>query len=207
MREGQSSKVRTYFKSMKIAFKDDFLKLPNILTQIRLIGSPVSGILLLCWPNDYHHRMMIAIVFALIASTDLFDGLIARVTNQTTEYGRLLDPVADTLFGMFTLIALSFISGRALFLTILLVMRQIHLAFIYRALRKKGLSMRVILSGKIKTASVSIFILMSILPREIVAGKIFDIVTAAAFVFTAISWLSYHREYDNIISQKDIESD
>jgi len=42
--------------------------------------------------------LAILILFIVIALSDYFDGVIARKTNSTTEFGKMLDPIADKLF-------------------------------------------------------------------------------------------------------------
>ena len=42
--------------------------------------------------------MAILILFIVIALSDYFDGVIARKTNSTSEFGVMLDPIADKLF-------------------------------------------------------------------------------------------------------------
>ncbi len=49
---------------------------------------------------------MLAIVFALLALTDLFDGYLARRYNQETVMGKILDPIADKFLLYSTLISL-----------------------------------------------------------------------------------------------------
>jgi CDP-diacylglycerol--glycerol-3-phosphate 3-phosphatidyltransferase len=65
----------------------------NALTLFRLILVPVFFGLLV-WSNPYAGKAAF-VIFGLAAITDLFDGFIARRFNQVSEFGRLVDPVAD----------------------------------------------------------------------------------------------------------------
>lgn len=65
---------------------------PNHLTFVRLIFTPVLIVSLLL--AMYRVSLVLFIVLAL---TDLFDGSIARLRNQITDWGKLWDPIADKL--------------------------------------------------------------------------------------------------------------
>ena len=69
--------------------------LPNILTISRIVVIPV--IFLSLYVNSFAWTMFIGILFVVAAVTDYFDGYLARCRNQTSAFGRLLDPIADKL--------------------------------------------------------------------------------------------------------------
>ena len=83
------------------------LNIPNILTIARIVLIPVF-LLVAYWPPavgavvdaqveiTFRHALLTAI-FLLAAITDWFDGYLARALNQTSAFGRFLDPVADKL--------------------------------------------------------------------------------------------------------------
>jgi cardiolipin synthase len=71
---------------------DRILTIPNLITMVRLALLPVFLLLLF---ND--HRVVAAYLLAALGTTDFADGYIARHFNQTSELGKVLDPVADRL--------------------------------------------------------------------------------------------------------------
>ena len=77
----------------------DMWNLPNILTIVRLLLVPVFAIL---YMNGY--SMPALAVFIVAAVTDFADGRIARATNQITSFGKLMDPLADKLMVLTTLL-------------------------------------------------------------------------------------------------------
>ena len=81
---------------------DRVVTVPNVLSAIRILLIPVFVWLLL---NDGTEAAGI-ILFGAILATDWVDGYIARRTNQVTNLGKLLDPVADRLAIAAGLIAL-----------------------------------------------------------------------------------------------------
>ena len=66
--------------------------IPNILTLIRIILSPIFAIL-------YLHKSYVyaAVILVLSGLTDVLDGIIARRFNLITTLGKILDPIADKL--------------------------------------------------------------------------------------------------------------
>ena len=78
--------------------------LPNQLTIVRIFLIPV--VIFLFYVPFPASRLLCALVFALAAATDWLDGYLARKTNQITAFGTFLDPVADKLVVMMTLVLL-----------------------------------------------------------------------------------------------------
>jgi CDP-diacylglycerol--glycerol-3-phosphate 3-phosphatidyltransferase len=70
--------------------------LPNILTFGRVLIVPLV-VACLFWPDEHALRWTALGLFTLAAVTDFFDGYLARVWEQQSELGRMLDPIADKL--------------------------------------------------------------------------------------------------------------
>lgn len=68
------------------------INLPNILTIIRILAIPIY---ILCVLQGY--AVIALLVFTIAAITDGLDGFIARIRNQKTPLGTILDPLADKL--------------------------------------------------------------------------------------------------------------
>ena len=69
--------------------------LPNLLTISRIIVIPV--IFLAIYIHTVWWSVLTAVLFIIAAITDYFDGYLARSRNETSVFGRLLDPIADKL--------------------------------------------------------------------------------------------------------------
>ena len=81
--------------------KDRFRKLftnvwniPNVLTMLRIILSPVFVAVFFNTPHD-RDKIAALVIFAAASITDMFDGMLARKLNQITDFGKLFDPLAD----------------------------------------------------------------------------------------------------------------
>lgn len=69
--------------------------LPNLLTISRIVVIPV--IFLSIYIHTAVWSMLAAVLFIIASITDYFDGYLARSRNETSAFGRLLDPIADKL--------------------------------------------------------------------------------------------------------------
>lgn len=81
---------------------DRLLTVPNVLSLLRLAGVPLFLWLLLGRP---HHDLLAVLVLALSGLTDWLDGKLARLLNQSSRMGALLDPTVDRLYTVSTLLA------------------------------------------------------------------------------------------------------
>lgn len=73
--------------------------LPNILTLSRIAVIPLVFLSVFAFTpfNTFFWAMFAAILFVAASITDYLDGYLARAWNQTSSFGRLLDPIADKL--------------------------------------------------------------------------------------------------------------
>ena len=80
------------------------MNLPNKLSIARALAIP--AIVVLLYMNDETCRIVAGVLFILAALTDLLDGKIARKYNLVTDFGKFIDPVADKLLVLTTLVML-----------------------------------------------------------------------------------------------------
>lgn len=80
---------------MKCSFVSQQLTIPNLLSLLRiLLLIPISILLL---KNEPEQIWIIFTLILIAACTDFFDGLLARKLNQVSDFGKILDPVADKI--------------------------------------------------------------------------------------------------------------
>ena len=96
------------------------MNLPNILTLIRVLLTPVFVIFII---NKYFQWALLT--FAIAGITDGLDGLIARLTHQRTELGAYLDPIADKLLTFAAFISLAIIEMIPSWLVVIVITRDI----------------------------------------------------------------------------------
>lgn len=130
------------------------LNIPNILTLLRVALIPVL-VVLAYLPYDWRFNVA-ALVFLLAAITDWFDGYLARKLDQTSAFGRFLDPVADKLMVAAALVILvQWHHERALVVisAIVIVSREITISALREWMAELGkrASVAVSFMGKLKT--------------------------------------------------------
>ncbi|HEY3632549.1 MAG TPA: CDP-alcohol phosphatidyltransferase family protein [Jatrophihabitantaceae bacterium] len=107
---------------------------PNALSVLRLLGVPLFLWLLL----GPHADIAALIVLAVSGFTDWADGVLARMLNQTSKLGALLDPAADRLYILATLVGLTLRHIIPWWLAAIIVGRDLLLSFTLPVLRRHG---------------------------------------------------------------------
>ena len=98
------------------------INLPNGLTLLRLVLTPVIVLLLL--REDFSWAF---VVFLIAGITDGLDGFLARSLREGTEFGRILDPVADKLLLSSSFLTLAFVGRLPLWLVLIVAGRDLLL--------------------------------------------------------------------------------
>jgi cardiolipin synthase len=118
---------------------DRVLTIPNILSMARLLGVPLFLWLILRpefgGPQSDGWALL---VLALSGVSDYLDGKLARRWNQISSLGRLLDPAADRLYILSTLVGLTWREILPLWLTLVLLAREAMLLVMVGILRRHG---------------------------------------------------------------------
>ena len=113
---------------------DRWWTVPNALSVLRLLGVPLFLWLILGPEADGW-----AVVVLMVSGfTDWLDGKLARWLDQSSKLGALLDPAADRLYIVSTLVALALREIVPLWLVALLVGREVVLALALLVLRRNG---------------------------------------------------------------------
>jgi CDP-diacylglycerol--glycerol-3-phosphate 3-phosphatidyltransferase len=130
--------------------REDLYNLPNILTLFRIALVPV--ICFFIWLGDPLSSFISVILFATAGATDWFDGYLARRRDLVSLTGKFLDPLADKLLVMASLIMLVPMGRISATLVIIILARE----FAVMALRSVAASEGIVIAagegGKFKTA-------------------------------------------------------
>jgi len=171
------------------------MTIPNILTLVRILLIPVFCIYVFdlktsgLFKSSHPDTLIIAgIIFVFAAATDFFDGYLARKWNQTTNVGKLLDPLADKLLITAALIALvewGFIPG---WTVVVILSREFLITGLRTVLAEAGAkTMEASYLGKTKTT----------LQMAAIIAFLFDwadlgiIIYYSAVIFTVVSGVDY----------------
>lgn len=187
------------------------MNLPNKITMSRIILSFVIIILLL-FPFDatglelpklfideaivVDPKYIVAGVLFIIASlTDFVDGHLARKYNMVTDFGKMLDAIADKVLVNSVLIILAASGFISPIIPVVIITRDSIVNSIKMIAGNKGQVVAAIKSGKIKTACLMVGIVLTLfynLPFELWNIKVSDALLIIACVFSIISGVQYY---------------
>lgn len=118
----------------ELTASDRIWTVPNVLSGLRLAGVP----LFLYWVLDTHQDGRAILLLIAAGASDYFDGKIARKFGQFSRLGQLLDPAADRLYILATLLALVARHGLPLWWALGLIGRDVFLGALLPVLRRHG---------------------------------------------------------------------
>lgn len=118
---------------------DRVLTIPNVLSLGRLVGVPLF-LWLVLWPvfGGPNCDGWALLVLALSGVSDYLDGKLARRWNQVSNLGRILDPAADRLYILSTLVGLTWRGVLPLWLPVALLARELLLLVMVWLLDRHG---------------------------------------------------------------------
>ena len=158
---------------------DQIWTIPNALSVLRLLGVPLFLWLLL----GPHQDGWALAVLAVSGFTDWLDGVLARKLNQMSRFGALLDPLADRLYILATLLGLVLRHVIPWWLAVVIVGRDVVVGLALPRLRKAGYGPpEVHYLGKAAT-----FCLLYAFPLLLLgtySGTAADVARATAWAFT-----------------------
>ena len=129
--------------------KENIWNVPNALTMLRMALIPVYWALMM---ND--HKYAALTVFIVASLTDLADGYIARKYHLITDFGKLMDPLADKLMVLSVMLSLA-LKGIAPWIALAIILAKEGLMVLGGALLyKRGVVVYAIWIGKLAQAVV-----------------------------------------------------
>lgn len=168
----------------------------NALTVLRLILVPVF-LVALFWDDGHQPewRFVAFAIFAIAGITDRVDGDIARKRGLVTEFGKLMDPIADKALVGAALIGLSILGDLPWWVTIVMLVREVGVTVLRFWVIRHGV-IAASRGGKLKTLLQTVAIGLFILPdwawlqpiawTVMIAAIIVALVTGADYVKRAL---------------------
>jgi CDP-diacylglycerol--glycerol-3-phosphate 3-phosphatidyltransferase len=135
-------------------------------------------------------RYVATALFALASYTDRIDGQLARNRNTVTDFGALLDPIADKALIGSALIGLSYLGYLAWWITIVILVREIGITILRLAVLRRGV-IPASRGGKVKTMvqGFAIFFYLWPLPAGVYPAR--TALMAVAVVLTLVTGVDY----------------
>ena len=163
------------------------INVPNVLTVLRILLVPVLVVALLDeTPNG---DLLAAIVFAVASFTDAVDGYLARSRHWVTNFGKLMDPVADTLLVIGALVTLVSLDRLAAWVAMVIIAREFAVTGLRMVSAERGVVIQASWMGKVKTILqvAAIICLIAVNPAPLGV----NLLVYAAVAATVISGVDY----------------
>jgi CDP-diacylglycerol--glycerol-3-phosphate 3-phosphatidyltransferase len=125
------------------------LNLPNLITLLRILAVPVVVVALL--GETPHSDALAAVVFALAALSDGLDGYIARSRDSITDFGKLMDPLADKLLIVAALVTLVSLGRLPAWMAMVIIAREFAVTVLRAIAAEGGVVISASWMGKVKT--------------------------------------------------------
>ena len=160
--------------------------IPNILTVIRFVFIPFIVLAI-----AYNHYIASIVLFTLSSITDVCDGFIARKFNAISDFGKLMDPLADKLTQLSILLTLTFKEIVPPWIVIVLIIKDVSMVVGASFLYGKQLVVSSRWHGKLTTVLIYSAVISSF-SIEIFDWPKFDIyLYDLAVIFAIFSFFSY----------------
>ncbi len=128
----------------------ELTNLPNLLTMARIVLIvPVVWLMLERAPLP---AFLASVLFGVASATDWLDGYLARKRGMVSVLGKLLDPLADKLIVMSTLVVAVGLGWVPAWLVVLILARELAISGLRSIAGQEGLMVEVVRAGKWKTA-------------------------------------------------------
>ncbi len=193
------------------------MNLPNKITITRIIISVIVLIMLLVpwyslgieWPeylvgsiNVSLKYIIAGFLFAIAAFSDFLDGYLARKNNEVTDFGKVLDAIADKILVNGVLIILAYERAISIAIPVIIITRDIIVDSLKMVSGNKGKVVAASILGKIKTIFMLVGIVLTLfynLPFELISIPVADIFLLIATIFSVISGCQYYFKTKDLI--------
>lgn len=194
--------------------------LPTKLTFVRLILSLVIIILLIFpfyrvgvnFPQFLFKNILIdlrylisGVLFIIASITDYYDGKLARKNNEVTNFGKLVDAIADKVLVNSVLIIFACQGFISAVVPVVIIVRDIIVDAIRMICANNGKVQAAKLSGKIKTATLMVGIILTFfynLPFQIWGYRVSDFFLYFGTIMSVVSMFEYYNLNKKIIFQE-----
>ena len=187
------------------------MNLPNKITMGRIVLSFIILVMLVIpWYNlginfptytvagriviDLKY-IIVGVLFVIAALTDCLDGYIARSRNLVTDFGKVMDAIADKVLVNGILIILAYDGFISVAIPVIIITRDIFVDSFKMASGNKGKVVGASIAGKIKTICMMIGMSLTLfynLPFELIGVNVGYALIIVATVLSVISGIEYY---------------
>lgn len=139
--------------------------------------------------------LVVGVLFVIASFTDFLDGFVARKKNCHTDFGKMIDAIADKILIDSVLILLATIGFIHPVIAVVVMIRDVAVDSIKRYAASRGIVIGSIKLAKVKTVLFMVSISMILfynLPFELFNLKIADIILVVATIMSIVSGFEYY---------------
>lgn len=143
---------------------------PNIISVVRIVLTPVFIVVALTNPDPGVARTLAALLFTVLIATDFVDGQIARGRGLVTDFGKLIDPIADKAITGSAFVVLSILGELSWWITAVVLLREWGITG-YRLVVSSRTVIAADWAGKAKTMAQAIALPLALVPLQAWIGE------------------------------------
>ena len=164
----------------------------NKLTILRVFMIPVFLLVLyLDVPNANYWALAIFVIASL---TDTLDGYIARHYNQTTDFGKFMDPLADKCLVTAAMLWFVEIGQMPAWALLVVIIREFGVSGLRMVAADKGRVIAAGWSGKVKTASTMVCVVLMFLPIPPVVNTLCVWVITLTTLYSGVEYFVKNKD-------------
>lgn len=172
------------------------VNLPNFLTILRILLVPVF-IVFASYDVCVGSNLVALIIFVIASLTDWLDGYLARKKEQVTNFGKIMDPLADKMLVIAALLCLFKADMVSVWVIIIILLREFLISGVRTVAAAEGNVIAASMWGKVKTVWQFGAILLALFIGH--PGIFVDIAMWIAAALTVISGLDYLNKNLNFL--------
>ena len=168
------------------------MNLPNKLTVLRIVLIPVfMGILYWGFPGAQYVALAVFIIASL---TDFLDGYIARRDGLVTDFGKFADPLADKMLVTAAMLWFVEIGQMPAWVLLIVLVREFAVSGLRMIASDAGRVIAAGWSGKVKTASTMVCIILMFLPIGSVINAICVGIIAVTTLYSGVEYFAKNKD-------------
>ena len=176
------------------------MNLANKLTMLRILMIPVFiAVLVYSKDRDIVYRYIALGIFIIASATDALDGYVARRYNMITDFGKLMDPLADKILVSSALIILIELGNISSWVVSIVIAREFIISGIRLIATEKNIVIAASPLGKLKTVSQMLSVILMLLSIEAISF-ITDISIWLMCILSVVSLLDYIIKNKKVLS-------
>ena len=176
------------------------MNLANKLTMLRILMIPVFiAVLVYSKDRDIVYRYIALGIFIIASATDALDGYVARRYNMITDFGKLMDPLADKILVSSALIILIELGSISSWIVSIVIAREFIISGIRLIATEKNIIIAASPLGKLKTVSQMLSVILMLLSIEAISF-ITDISVWLMCILSVVSLLDYIIKNKKVLS-------